>query len=181
MYNYELVVILDATRPEEEIRAGLARVREILDSFKCEVTYVEEWGRRKMAFAVKKKIEGFYVVFYFRVENENYPAAELERFARISDIVVRHMLVRVPKLKTEDDARREQAQREAEQAMREEQRAKAMAAEAARIEQASTAAAAAVPAEEAAVEEPVVAEEPVVEAPEAAAEEAATEAQPDQQ
>lgn len=172
MSNYELVVVLDASRPEEDIRAALTRVREILDTFKCEVTYVEEWGRRKMAFAIKKKIEGFYVVYYFRVGEENYPAEELERFSRISDIMLRHMLVRVPKLKTEEDARREQAQREAEQAQREEMRQRAMAAEAAR--NAVPAEGAEVPAGEAA-EAPAAVEAPAE--PASAAEEAAPEEQ----
>jgi len=126
---------MDATRPEEEIRAALGRVREILDSFQCDVTYVEEWGRRKLAFPIKKKIEGFYVVYYFRTPGESHPSEELERYGRITDILLRHLLVRVPKLKTEADARREQALRDAEQALREEQRAKAAAAaEAARQE-----------------------------------------------
>ncbi len=159
MYNYELVTIFDATRPEEEIRAGLAHVREILDSFKCEVTYVEEWGRRKLAFPIRKKIEGFYTVFYFRAQEDNYPATELERYARISDVMIRHMLVRVPKLKTEADARREQALREAEQALRDEQRAKAAAAaEAAAAEAAQPAESPAEPEAEPAAAEPQVEE-----------------------
>ncbi|MCX7016125.1 MAG: 30S ribosomal protein S6 [Candidatus Sumerlaeota bacterium] len=118
--DYELVVILDGTQPDDQVRAAVERLREILLSHNVELTYVEEWGRRRMAFPIKKKVEGFYVIYYFRVPDADSPLEDVKKFARITDIVLRQLAVRVPKLKTEADARREEALREAERKAAEE-------------------------------------------------------------
>ena len=118
MGNYEFVAVFDGARSDEEIRPAIERVREILLTQKCEITYVEEWGRRKLAYPIQKKTEGYYVIYYFRVLDADSPNRELERYARITDLLIRYLLCRVPRLKTEEDAQREAAQRAPEQPRR---------------------------------------------------------------
>lgn len=147
--NYELAAVLDATRTEEDIQSCVEQLREILKAHNCDITYVEPWGRRKMSYPIKKRTDGYYVIFYFR--SDGSPAKELERFAHINEVMIRHILVKVPHLKTEADARREEALKEAERKAREEADQKA-AERAAQARAEAEAAAAAPPAQEAAVE-----------------------------
>ena len=107
MANYEFAAVFDATQTDGQIQSAKEEVRQILLSSDCEITYIEEWGRRKMAYTVdKNKNEGFYIFFYFRVPTSRTPFDDLETYSRINDIMLRHLLVRVEKLKTEEDAQR---------------------------------------------------------------------------
>jgi len=135
--NYEFAAVFDAAQTDDAINAGIESIKSILASHNCEITYVEPWGRRKLAYEIKGKFEGYYIFFYFRAPTGNSPAAELDRFTRITDNLLRGMLVKVPKLKTEADVRREEAQRDAERKAREEAAAARARAEEAREAEAS--------------------------------------------
>jgi ribosomal protein S6 len=140
--NYEFVAVFDATQTEEAIEAATAQVRQVLVDHECDITYVETWGRRRMAYEIARKVDGHYVIFYFRAGKGKSPGLELERYARINDIMLRHLLVTVPKLKTEADAQRELALREASRKAAEEASAARAEAEAAKAAEAEAAKAA---------------------------------------
>jgi small subunit ribosomal protein S6 len=94
MRPYEVMVILDPDLEEETIRAGVARWLELLESKGAERGYVDFWGKRRLAYEVRKRAEGYYVVFQVRSE----PAAmdELNRVLSLADEVLRHKVLRIP-------------------------------------------------------------------------------------
>jgi small subunit ribosomal protein S6 len=94
MRPYEVMVILDADLDEETIRANVERWLQSLEARGAERGYVDFWGKRRFAYEVKHRTEGYYVVFQARAE----PAAmdELHRVLSLADEVVRHKVLRVP-------------------------------------------------------------------------------------
>jgi small subunit ribosomal protein S6 len=90
MTNYELMFIIDPTLEDEAKSATIEAVKGIIAN-EGEVGDVDEWGLRKMAYAIQKKSEGYYVVMQFKAE-PTLPK-ELDRRLRISDNVMRHIIV----------------------------------------------------------------------------------------
>ena len=94
MRPYEVMIILDAELDEETIRANVERWLQSLEARGAERGYVDFWGKRRFAYELKHRTEGYYVVFQARSE----PAAmdELHRVLSLADEVVRHKVLRVP-------------------------------------------------------------------------------------
>ena len=59
--NYEVLYIIDPTLGEEETAALVARFKELAEGHGT-VTEVDEWGKRKLAYLINDKDEGFYVL-----------------------------------------------------------------------------------------------------------------------
>lgn len=95
MSNYEACVILTTTLAEPEIDATIQKLQESLTKGAAEILHVSKWGKRKLAHPIDKAAEGYYVVYFFKLEN---PAAlkEFERVCRYDDNVVRQMVVKTP-------------------------------------------------------------------------------------
>ena len=94
MRPYEVMVIIDASLEEETIRGGVDRWIQLLESKGAERGRIDYWGKRRLAYEVKHRTEGYYVVFQARSE----PAAmdELNRVLSLADEVIRHKVLRVP-------------------------------------------------------------------------------------
>ena len=91
---YEVMIILDADLDEETIRANVERWLQSLEARGAERGYVDFWGKRRFAYEVKHRTEGYYVVFQAKAE----PAAmdELHRVLSLADEVIRHKVLRIP-------------------------------------------------------------------------------------
>jgi small subunit ribosomal protein S6 len=94
MRPYEVMVIFDAELEESDIRAALDRHTQLLTSKGAELGMVDVWGKRRFAYRLDHKWEGFYVVLQARAE----PAAmdELGRVLSLADEVIRHKVLRIP-------------------------------------------------------------------------------------
>ncbi|MGQ9584603.1 MAG: 30S ribosomal protein S6 [Anaerolineae bacterium] len=92
MREYELVFIVDPTQDEEGVNAITDRVTQVITRSKGEVTRVDVWGRRKLAYPIKKFREGTYVLLQMQIAPEGLP--ELERVLKLTEPVIRHLLVR---------------------------------------------------------------------------------------
>lgn len=90
MINYEIMFIVDPTLDDEMKEKTVETVKEIIAS-DGEVTNVDVWGLRKLAYPIEKKSEGYYVVVEFKAA-PTLPK-ELDRRLRISDNVIRHLIV----------------------------------------------------------------------------------------
>ncbi len=90
MTNYELMFVIDAALDEEKRAAVIETVKEII-SADGSVGEVKEWGVRKLAYPIQKKNEGYYVVAEFEASPEL--PKELDRRLRISDQVMRHIII----------------------------------------------------------------------------------------
>lgn len=90
MINYEIMFIVDPTLDDEMKEKTVKTVKEII-STEGEVKNTEIWGLRKLEYPIEKKTEGYYAVIDFQAE-PTLPK-ELDRRLRISDNVIRHLIV----------------------------------------------------------------------------------------
>lgn len=94
MRPYEVMVILDAGLEEEAIRSVLDRVAELVRSRGGNPGRVDRWGKRRFAYELHHRVEGYYVLFEIAAEP---PAiAELDRMLSLADEVIRHKTIRLP-------------------------------------------------------------------------------------
>src|SRR5687768_5875855 len=94
MRPYEVVVILEPSLEESQVQAILNKSTEQLQAGGSTVNKVDKWGKRRFAYEIAKKNEGFYVLL--DVTSEPGPMADLDRNLRLADDVIRHKIVRVP-------------------------------------------------------------------------------------
>ena len=94
MRPYEVMVIFDADLEEETIRSAVDRYTQLIQSKGAELGPVDYWGKRRFAYELKHRWEGYYVVLQAKAE----PAAmdELHRSLSLSDDVIRHKILRIP-------------------------------------------------------------------------------------
>ncbi len=92
MNKYESVIIVKPTVDDEHLKELEKSFTEIINK-DGKLEKVDEMGKRKLAYEVKKNTEGIYVVFYF--EANPTLIEELERNYRISDDVIKFINVRV--------------------------------------------------------------------------------------
>jgi len=89
---YELMLLLTPTLDEEAHAGVLEKVQSLVTSEKGTVDNVDPWGKRKLAFEISDVTEGDYVVVDFHADPS--AIAEIDRVLRITDPVVRFMIVR---------------------------------------------------------------------------------------
>jgi small subunit ribosomal protein S6 len=91
---YEVMFIFDADLEEETIRSAVARYSELIGSKGAEPGPIDFWGKRRFAYELKHRWEGYYVVLQTRAE----PVAmeELHRVLSLADEVLRHKILRIP-------------------------------------------------------------------------------------
>lgn len=90
MKKYEVMFIIDPTLEDAQKDATVETVKGIIAA-EGEVENVDVWGMRKLAYPIQKKNEGYYVVIEFSADTEL--PKELDRRLRISDNVIRHMII----------------------------------------------------------------------------------------
>ena len=93
MNKYEVVYIIDPAVEEEARKALIARFNDLIANNGGTVEKVEEWGKRRLAYAIDYKTEGYYVLVNFQAEAEL--PKELERNLQISDSVIRYQVIRL--------------------------------------------------------------------------------------
>lgn len=94
MREYELFYMIKTDITEEQTEAVIEKFNGILTREGAEVTAVDKWGKRKLAYVIDKKYrEGYYVLVKFN----GTPAAvkEADRLLKIDDNVLRHMITKV--------------------------------------------------------------------------------------
>ena len=92
MNKYESVIIINPSLEEQGIKDVITKFTDLINS-DGKVENVDEMGRRKLAYEIKKQSEGYYVVFNFTANPSII--AELERNYRITDDVIKFMTINV--------------------------------------------------------------------------------------
>ncbi len=88
---YETVVVFSLKNGEEAVSALVQKFKELIEK-NAVLDSVDEWGKRKLAYLINKESEGYYVLFNFTSESE-FPA-ELDRIYKITDGILRSLIVR---------------------------------------------------------------------------------------
>jgi small subunit ribosomal protein S6 len=91
---YEILVAIDSRPTDEEVAALLSTLEGNLKALGADVVRVENWGKRRLAYEIRKQREGTYAV----IEAAAEPAMirEFERQLRLNDGVLRFLSTRVP-------------------------------------------------------------------------------------
>ena len=102
LYPYEILVIFDPRPTDEEVTALLTRLQDMLKGLGAEVGTVENWGKRRLTYDIRKQCEGTYAVIPCSAE----PAGvkEFERQLKLNENVLRYMTTRVPVRKRQRSA-----------------------------------------------------------------------------
>lgn len=90
--SYETLFIVDVENGEDAAKASVAKFTDIIAK-NAEVVEVADWGKRRLAYPINDKPEGYYTVVTFKSEPE-FPA-ELERLYNIDETVMRSMVIRL--------------------------------------------------------------------------------------
>ena len=93
MNKYELVYIIDPTVDDEGRKALIEKFSQLIADNGGQVEKVDEWGKRRLAYAIDYKTEGWYVLVNF--SSEATLPLELERNLKINDMVIRYQVIRV--------------------------------------------------------------------------------------
>ena len=93
MNKYEVVYIIDPAVEEEARKELIAKYNTLIAENGGTVDKVEEWGKRRLAYAIDYKTEGYYVLVNFQAESEL--PKELERNLQISDSVIRDQVIKL--------------------------------------------------------------------------------------
>lgn len=89
--QYESVVILNAALEDEQIDAALQSIEDTIKSNGGEITDVEKWGRKRLAYPIKKGKSGYYTVYRFTAPTDSI--SKLERIYRLDENVIRYLTI----------------------------------------------------------------------------------------
>lgn len=91
MNKYESIIIINPSLEEQGIKEVITKFTDLINS-NGKVENVDEMGRRKLAYEIKKQSEGYYVVYTFEANPELI--SELERIYRITDSIMKFITIR---------------------------------------------------------------------------------------
>jgi small subunit ribosomal protein S6 len=95
--DYELVVVLSPSLGDEGFPASIERISGVIQGNGGEIKNVDQWGRRRLAYPIKRNLEGYYAVTKFAAE----PTAirPLEANLDLAEDVLRHLVIKLDNIK----------------------------------------------------------------------------------
>ena len=94
MRDYEVLYIVRADLDDDKVQDVIKRVNTLIERAGGAAERTNLWGKRKLAYEVKHQKEGAYVLQDFRIDPQRIP--ELEAALKITEEVLRHLIVRKP-------------------------------------------------------------------------------------
>lgn len=91
--TYESVIIFSPQLDEEALENAINWAQDVIKKGEGEVTKVDRWGKRRLAYEINDLTEGYYLLV--EMEAPSATAQELDRVLRISDDVLRHLIIRL--------------------------------------------------------------------------------------
>ena len=92
MRDYELVFVMSPGITDENLPGAIDKVNQFITGKGGAITEVAPWGRRKLAYPIKRFMEGNYVLTRFKSDAKL--VKELDTSLRLSEEVLRHLIVR---------------------------------------------------------------------------------------
>ena len=92
MNKYELAVVVSAKIEDDERAQVIEKVKALVERFGGQISDVDEWGKKRLAYEIQKMREGYYYFIHF--EADASAPAELEARLRIMDNVMRYLCVK---------------------------------------------------------------------------------------
>ena len=91
--KYELVYVVSPDASDEQVAELHTQVEAIVQRMNCQIEKTENWGRRKLAYEIGPHKEGVYVLDVIAGSGELMK--EIDRRLKVTDLVIRHLVVRV--------------------------------------------------------------------------------------
>ena len=92
MNKYELALVINAKIEDDARTDASEKIKDLIEKFGGEITNVDEWGKKKLAYEIQKMREGYYYFIQFDASAEC--PAEIERRVRIMEPVMRYLCVK---------------------------------------------------------------------------------------
>ena len=92
MTKYELAVVVSAKLEDDERAKVVDKAKALIERFGGQITNVDEWGKKRLAYEIQKMKEAYYYFIHF--EAEAGTPGEIEKRIRIMDNVIRYLCVR---------------------------------------------------------------------------------------
>ena len=92
MNQYEVMYVIDATLEDSARNELINRFSDLVKKNGGEIDRVDEWGKRRLAYAINYKTEGYYVLMYIKAPADL--PKELERNFQINDKILRSLVIR---------------------------------------------------------------------------------------
>ncbi len=89
---YELVFILNPDMAEEAIESRINGISQFITTREGVISDMQKWGKKRLSYPIKHFLEGFYILVKFQTKPAR--AKELEANLRISEEVIRHLLIK---------------------------------------------------------------------------------------
>ena len=93
--HYESVVIINAALEDDQIDATSSRIEELIKSNGGEITDIDKWGRKRLAYPIQKSKSGYYSVYRFIAPRE--VVSKLERAYRLDESIIRYLTIALDK------------------------------------------------------------------------------------
>jgi len=92
---YESAVLISAALEEDQIQSIISRIKELISSSDGEITDIEDWGRKRLAYMIRKSKIGYYIIFQFNA----YPQiiSTLEKFYKLDENILRYLTIKLTK------------------------------------------------------------------------------------
>ncbi|MDE3057453.1 MAG: 30S ribosomal protein S6 [Bacteroidota bacterium] len=102
--TYETTFIINATLEDPQIETAIEKVKDLITKNGGEILAVEKWGRRRLAYPIKKKNNGYYTLIEFRAPGDLI--AKLERHYQLDEQTLRYLTIQLDKkaLKAKEQA-----------------------------------------------------------------------------
>jgi small subunit ribosomal protein S6 len=102
--HYETVIVIDPQIGDEAVKAIVEKAKDVITHSHATITKVDEWGKRKLVYAIKKRTYGQYVCIEF--EGGGDVVKHLQEFYHITEDVLRYLTVLVDS-RLRDERKRE--------------------------------------------------------------------------
>lgn len=95
MNLYEKIMILDPDLDEKTMEETVEKVKGLITRHGGEILKLEHWGKRKLAYELNKRQQGYYILLLFKSSPSTI--GEIEKFCKVTDPVIKFMVVKLQK------------------------------------------------------------------------------------
>ncbi len=93
--HYESVIIINAALEDTQIEDTIKKIENFISSNGGKITDIEKWGRKRLAYPIKKSKSGFYVIYRFAAPAEMIK--KLERIYKLDETIYRFLTIKLTK------------------------------------------------------------------------------------
>jgi len=92
---YESAVLINAALEDDQIQSIISHIKELISTNDGEISDVEDWGRKRLAYMIRKSKIGYYIIFRFNA----YPQiiSTLEKFYKLDENILRYLNIKLTK------------------------------------------------------------------------------------